>query len=356
MKRSHATRSVWAATLALLGVTALAIAACGGSDTSAPNSPSPRSSVPSFTDVMSGSSPVAEVVKVVKSSLIPLPAPTVAGTISFSGVVRPTGDSIPDNADIFVVRADGTHLKQLTDSPEWEEHPSWSPDGTRIVYDVASNSFPREDPSIWVMSADGSGKARLTHGYLPHWSRDGERIVFTRSLAPPKYDVIFVMDADGSDVRLVTQRPSGQAHPSWTPDGRRVLFTDGWDDGCAVNLDGSGRVKLTQTKGKLLTDVAASPDGKWYAYPSYQDAAVCVARLSGKGTPVTVLEGLRDYLVAGSGDVTVAWTPDSKAVSVANSTGEGTAGSQIFVVNVDGSGLSAVPGIVSAIDPAWRPE
>ena len=164
------------------------------------------------------------------------------------------------------------------------------------------------------------------------------------------------MNADGSDVRLVTQRQAGQAHPSWTPDGRRVLFTDGGDDGCAVNLDGSGRVTLTQTKGMLLTDVAASPDGKSYAFPSNEDAAVYVARLSGKGAPVTVLERLRDYLAAESGDVTVAWTPDGKALSVANSTGEGTAGSPIFVVKVDGSGLSAVPGIDTAIDPAWRPE
>jgi TolB protein len=243
----------------------------------------------------------------------------------------------------------------LTDSPKWEEHPSWSPDGTRISYDVGSNTFPREDPSVWVMNADGSGKARLTKGYHPHWSPDGQRIVFTRSLGPPKYDVIFVMNVDGSDVRLVTQRQVGQAHPSWTPDGKKVLFTDGWDDACAVNLDGSGRVKLTQTKGKLLTDVAASPDGRWYAFPSNDDAAVYVARLSGKGTPVTVLEGLWDH-VSRSADVAVAWTPDGKAVLVANSTGEGTAGSPIFVVNIDGSGLSAVPGIDTAIDPAWRPE
>ena len=345
-------RSAWVAVLCLaVVILALAAEACGGAGTTRSSSPSPTSSVPSFTDVMSGSpSPP------VKGSAIPLPSPTLAGTIAFSRVVQPTGDSIPDNADIFVIRADGTHLQQLTDGPEWEEHPSWSPDGTRIVYNVSSNSFPREDPSVWLMNADGSGKARLTAGYQPHWSPDGERIVFTRFLGPPKYDVVLVMNADGSGVRLVTQRQAGQAHPSWTQDGRRVLFTDGWDDGCVVDLDGSGRVTLVQTKGKLLTDVAASPDGKRYAFPSNEDAAVYVASLSGKGPPVTVLERLGDYLATGSGDVTLAWTPDGTALSVANSTGNGTAGSQIFVVKVDGSGLSGVPGIDSAIDPAWRPE
>jgi len=70
---------------------------------------------------------------------------------------------------------------------------------------------------------------------------------------------------------------------------------------------------------------------------------------------VTVLESLWDYLSV-VGDVTLAWTPDGKALSVANSTGGGTVGSPILVLKVDGSGLSAVPGIDAAIDPAWRPE
>jgi Tol biopolymer transport system component len=328
-------------------VAVLALAACGSS--TSPSSPSPTSSVPGYMDVMGASSPSPT------NSAIPLQAPTVAGAIAFSKVVPPTDGSTPTNADIFVVRADGTHLKQLTDGPEWEEHPSWSPDGKRIVYNVGSNSYPREDPSVWVMDADGSGKSRLTAGYEPHWSPDGKRIVFTRFLGPPKYDVILVMNADGSDVKLVTQRQAGQARPLWTADGGSVLFIDGSDNVCVVNLDGSGRAKLTQTKGKIPGDVAVSPDGESYAFPSHEDVAVEVARMSGKGAPVKVIERLWDY-VAGSGGLTLAWTPDGKAISVANSTGEGTAGSRIVVVKADGSGLSAVPGIDSAIDPAWRPQ
>ncbi len=175
MDRLHLRGTNWAAALSVSLVAALlALAACGGSDAETPAS-SPEALPSTLLSPSVAAAP----------SGIPLPIPTVAGTIALSEVVPPTDGSFPTNADIFVVRADGTHRKQLTDGPEWEEHPSWSPDGTRIVYNVGSNSYPREDPGVWVMNADGSGKARLTTGYLPHWSPDGERIVFNRSISVP---------------------------------------------------------------------------------------------------------------------------------------------------------------------------
>ena len=264
---------------------------------------------------------------------------------------------MPENADICAVRADGTHLKQLTDGPEWEEHPSWSPDGTRIVYDVGSNSYPREDPSVWVMNADGSGKSRLTTGYEPHWSPDGKQIVFTRYY-DAHFDDLYVMNADGSGVRLVTDQPLGEARPSWLPDGR-IIFTNGADQAYVVNVDGSGRTQLT--KGKGVGDIAASPDGKLIAYPSSAAESVVVVPLSGAGAPVTLLKPIRDYFPEDSysgepAGVVAAWTPDGKALAVSGTTGNHTVGEPICVVMADGSRLSAVPGIDRAIDAAWRPE
>jgi Tol biopolymer transport system component len=49
-----------------------------------------------------------------------------------------------------------------------------------------------------------------------------------------------------------------------------------------------------------------------------------------------------------------SWTPDGKALAMAS--GEGIAGSRLYIVNADGSGLSRVPDVVDALDPAWRPE
>jgi hypothetical protein len=130
--RLHLRRTNWAAALPVWLVAALlALAACGGSDSETPaSSPEALPSAPPSPSVASA------------PSGIPLPIPTVAGTIAFSEVVPPTDGSFPTNADIFVIRADGTHPEQLTDGPEWEEHPSWSPGGRRIVYNVGSNSYP----------------------------------------------------------------------------------------------------------------------------------------------------------------------------------------------------------------------
>lgn len=109
MKRPGGFRTSTSNFLALLAlVGGLTIAACGGSSTTAANTPS-AATLPSASPSPSG---------------ILLPTPTVAGTIAFTRAVEPEV-----NYDIYVIRSDGTELKQLTDDPGVEEHPSWSPDG-----------------------------------------------------------------------------------------------------------------------------------------------------------------------------------------------------------------------------------
>lgn len=119
---------------------------------------------------------------------------------------------------------------------EGPAQPSWSPDGTQIVYhqnhhDVAQDKIT--DSNIWIVNADGSG-----HHELPladgtpygdaDWSPDGSRIVFS-SWPIDEYNDgrvnVYSVRLDGSDLKALTNsRCGGCGAPSWTPDGAHILF------------------------------------------------------------------------------------------------------------------------------------
>ena len=144
MKDPRASRALFCVALLLLA--ALALAACGGSDTTgdaASSSPSVMDS-PSVTPSETGA---------------PLPAPTVAGTIAFTMLA-----GYKDN-DICLVNTDGTGLKTLAGGEGIAGSPCWSPDGMKIAYAEGAPG-PKGLSQIWVMNADGSGKTRLTKGSL----------------------------------------------------------------------------------------------------------------------------------------------------------------------------------------------
>ena len=264
----------------------------------------------------------------------PLPAPSVAGTLVFDKVVD---SGIPNN-DIYLVRSDGSGLTRLTDGPGVEEDPSWSPDGQRIVYDEY------ETGTLWVMNADGSGKVWLGRGFAPHWSPDGARIVDSRG------DGISVVNADGSGQRRVaTQGPADS--PSWGPNGTIVFVRDG--DLYTVKLDGSRLVRLTRNAG--LRQCHVSPDGKSIAAYVVREDRLVVMPLHGDGPAVTLLHPALQYIPDG-GEPTAAWTADGGALVLGSSGVGERLGSNLYVVNADGSGLTAVPGVENALSAAWRPE
>jgi len=144
-------------------------------------------------------------------------------------VFRDSRSGVNVDDEIYVVRSDGTHVRNLTDAPDSNEWgPAWSPDGTRIAF-----SSDREGmPQVYVMNVDGTGVERLSdvEGEYPAWSPDGTRIAFesyvggTTPFGDPNYDV-FIMDADGSNEQNLTNDPdSYDGYPSWSPDGEWIAF------------------------------------------------------------------------------------------------------------------------------------
>jgi WD40-like Beta Propeller Repeat len=135
--------------------------------------------------------------------------------------------------DVWSINADGTDLTRLTRSPEPEFHPTWSPDGTQIAFRFERN----DDPEIWLMNADGSDRRRLTRGLSPAWSPDGSK----DCVREPRGDTVSsrpgtpVHRALDHERRWLRQHrlphTDGGEYPSWSPDGKRIIFNSNLSSG-----------------------------------------------------------------------------------------------------------------------------
>ncbi len=122
---------------------------------------------------------------------------------------------------VMVVRPDGSDPRAVTEGPLNAGFPSFSPDGDEVVYRVWGDTA--EGLRI-VSLADGAVRT-LTTGYdnFPAWSPAGDLIVFSR-LAGGDFD-IFSVRPDGTGLRQLTTTPGGDSHPAWSPDGAHILFS-----------------------------------------------------------------------------------------------------------------------------------
>ena len=176
---------------------------------------------------------------------------------------------IYDTYDIFKSRPDGTGLTRLTSTPGYDAEATIGPDG-RIVF----TSVRDGDMEIYSMNADGGDVKRLTNRVGPDggpfFSNDGKQIVFRgRTLTPgPELDdykslllkglwrptslEIFVMNADGTNLRQVTSLGGASFAPYFSPDGRKIIFSSNQHNPKGrdfelwlVNVDGTGLERVT---------------------------------------------------------------------------------------------------------------
>jgi Tol biopolymer transport system component len=226
------------------------------------------------------------------------------------------------NWEIYVMNPDGSGQTRLTNSPDEDRLPSWSPDGRYIAF--ASNR--QGDWGIYVLDVEaarrGGGIAEATrltkwpgNDRDPAWSPDGTRLAFSS----PRDDdwEIYLIAVDGRGETQLTNNRAADWLPAWSPDGKRIAFVSDRDGNweiytmnAAPPAGGTGGSEQTNRTNNAADDwvPAWSPDGTHIAFQSNRDGNWEIYTMNTDGTEQTNLTN------DPSDDWDPAWSPDGRRI------------------------------------------
>jgi Tol biopolymer transport system component len=253
------------------------------------------------------------------------------------------------NTEIYVVNADGTGERRLTISGSTVEntHPTWSPDGRTIAFDSNRDSAW----NIYVIDADGREARRVTSasGAMtpnfarhPEWSPDGRLIAFDSDR--DGNGEFYLVRPDGSGLHRLTNSPGNDSHPMWTPRGEVVVVRR---DGNTRSLTGvdveRGVARAVFGDGRFYSGMNISPDGRHFVYLSNAEPTprLFIAPMDGSWPP-------RPITPAGRTSYEAAWSRDGARVAFYH---DATGAHELYIVNADGTGVRQVTGVAPVRTP-----
>ena len=191
--------------------------------------------------------------------------------------------------DLFLFVFEGARLIRLTERIGNVVSPSFSPDGTKILF---ANRAAEGPTSLWTIENTGENSQLLYAGpntiVAADWSPDGNTIAFAMTVDQPDAYEVFLMGADGSNVRQLTYGLAGIGGSlDWSPDGKYLLIYAGpQGDKDIFRIDVEGKTAAQLTDGGNNAASSFSPDGQWIAFNSLRNndqADIFIMRTDGSG-------------------------------------------------------------------------
>ena len=250
--------------------------------------------------------------------------------------------------DIISIGSDGTGHVSLTeyeDSGKWAGSPIWSPDGTKIAYELSGD--------IYVMDSDGSDQTNLTNtaegvwANYPRWSPNGVYIAYAQ------HGDIYVMDSDGSDQTNITNSdadfwPWGQ---TFSPDSLTVLY-EGGDEIWAVDFGdnfGVDNINLISLYGELH----GSFDYDYARYPRFSPDGSMISLMMDNSVSIIRPDGTELKKLSSVDGYSLEWSPEGSRLTYS-----GDHDGDIYIINVDGTGETKLVNTASdvwASNAQWSP-
>lgn len=172
------------------------------------------------------------------------------------------------NSEIFIINADGTGLRNLTNDPLGDSNPVFSPDGSEIIF--ARDFYGKM--RLYRMDLNGGSQRRVTEkeGYDQGaaFSPDGATLAFSgdRETADSRGLDIYLLDFNNpANEKRLTARRFHDGSPTFSPDGKRIAFVSGADGNAEIylmNSDGTGLFRLTNTKAEESVPQFSKDGGK----------------------------------------------------------------------------------------------
>ncbi len=216
-------------------------------------------------------------------------------------------------SDLISLDINGKNITRITQDLGTVNEPAWRPDGRQLAFVVTTNgagAIKLFDLETGKITSVGSGP----NDRCPAWSPDGKQLLFAADHRTGGVEV-FVMEADGSNPKNLTNHPNWDSDAAWSPDGKKIAFTS--------NRMGAFRLYVMNRDGTELVDLLKQ-DLVYCVYPCWSPDGQQIA-FGGRGSDGTIQlcvvgadgQGLQQVSQGAQMNSYAAWSPDGQYIAYA---------------------------------------